>query len=409
MRLIVSLLLLLAGPARGEAVPVFSPTGPDADAYGAAENYPVTPPGSVRTQKNLVGAFSHADQIGRTRPVPHAASPSVWRRASAEIDVRYNFRGRWGTLADYLSRHPTTGLLIAHDDVILFEHYQYGRTDRDRLTSQSMAKTVLGTLVGVALGEGKIKSLDEPASTYLPALAGTELGRTPIRALLTMTGGMHFSEDYGGTDDNGKLMRDLFRRDSPGGVAAVAQFTTRVAEPGAAWNYAGLYTETLGLVLQAAVTMPLADYLATRIWQPIGTEADANWAIDAKGQEVAPCCFNAVLRDWARFGRLLAFDGAWNGIAIVPHAYLIEASTRPQTGPLAQVRFSYGYGYQVWLPGGNRRQYSLQGIHGQMLFVDPASKLILVHTAVRAKPTGDPMAGELGAVWNALVAEQAGK
>ena len=158
------LLAALAGPARADAVPVFSPTGPDAAAHGAAEGYPVHAIGPRREQRYLVGAFSHADQLGPHREVPAAAVPAPFDRAPDEIGLSYNFRGATHSLADYLERHPVTGLLIVRDRTILFEHYQYGRTDRDRFASQSMAKTVNAMLIGIAVGEGAIRSIDDPAS-----------------------------------------------------------------------------------------------------------------------------------------------------------------------------------------------------------------------------------------------------
>lgn len=402
------LFCLLSVAAHAQALPVFSATGPDAAAYGAAENYPVAPLGAARPQKYLVGAFSHFDQLNATRPVARAAAPWAWKRAPAEITLHYNFRGRVYDLAEYLARHPVTGLLIARDDTILYEHYQYARTDHDRFTSQSMAKTMVSMLVGIALSEGKIHNLDDSAATYLPPLTGGELGQTPLRALLTMTSGMQFTEDYSGHDDSFRLGRDMLRRDSPGSLPAIMQFNTRAAAPGMVWHYKGLDTETLALALQAAIKMPLADYAGQRIWSRIGTEETALWGQDARGQDVGPFGFNATLRDWARFARLLAHDGNWNGSQIIPAAYVLDATTRPPAGPQAKVSPAYGYGYQVWLPISPRRQFALLGVHGQTILVDPQSKLILVHTAVRPKPSNDPMAAEVLPLWNALVAQFGG-
>jgi CubicO group peptidase (beta-lactamase class C family) len=183
-------------------------------------------------------------------------------------------------------------------------------------------------------------------------------------------------------------------------------FDTREAPAGARFNYAGVETEVLGLVIANAVHMPLAHYLETRIWQPMGAEADAVWSIDATDHEAAYCCISATLRDWARFALLLAHDGRWNGRQIIPRQWLLDA-TRVAPGddylaPGRATRF-YGYGYQVWIFPGARRQFALLGIHGQAIYVDPKAKLVLVHTAVRLKPSNDPQAAELRALWRALV------
>lgn len=141
----------------------------------------------------------------------------------------------------------------------------------------------------------------------------------------------------------------------------------------------------------------------------MGAEADAEWTIDTTGQEVAYCCVNAVLRDWARVGMMLANDGAWNGHQIVPRQWVLDATTAQAPFLRAGTLFpSYGYGYQTWLLPGPRRQFALLGIHGQAIFVDPAAKLVLVHTAVGMKASGDPAAVELRALWGALVARHGG-
>jgi CubicO group peptidase (beta-lactamase class C family) len=220
-----------------------------------------------------------------------------------------------------------------------------------------------------------------------------------------MASGVAFRETYDGADDIAALGRALFIRPSPGAAGAVARFNTREAPPDTRFHYASIETEVLGLVLANAVRMPLANYLSTRIWQRIGAEADATWAVDVGGQEAAFCCFSATLRDWARLALLLAHDGAWNGQPIIPRQWLLDATgvAAPFLAPRTATPY-YGYGFQVWLLPGPRRQFALLGVHGQAIFVDPAARLVLVHTAVRVKPSGDPAAAELGALWQALIA-----
>lgn len=390
------------------AGPVFSDTGPDADAYGADENYPVNERRGRPPQKLLIGTFSHYDRAYPTRSVPKAGAPSALRRAAAEIGLTYRFRDNTYTLGDYLERNPVTGLLIAQGDEILFEHYRYARTDADRFVSQSMAKTVTALLLGIAVEEGAIKSIDQPAADYVPELAGTEYGKTPIRALLHMSSGVKFREVYDGTGDNATLSRALFGADNPGTAAAVAQFNTRDAPPDTRFSYAGVETEVLGLVVAGATGQSLADYLHSRIWQPLGAEADGDWVADTRGMEVAYCCFSAVLRDWARLGLMLANDGVWNGRQIVPRAWLLAgttvASNEPHLAP-GRDRRVLGYGYQVWIFPGPRRQFALLGIHGQSIFVDPEAHLVMVQTGAWVSPTGSR--AEAMALWRALVEQRA--
>jgi CubicO group peptidase (beta-lactamase class C family) len=392
------------------AVPVYSETGPDAAAYGAAQGFPLASKATTSQMQHLVAAYSHFDEIFPARAVAHAAVAWSFRRAATELKVSYAFQSNVYSLADYLSRNPTTGLLIAKDDTILFEHYQYARSDGDRFLSQSMAKTIVAMLIGIAVSEGAIKSIDDVVATYVPELAGSEYGKTALRDLLHMASGVAFSEIYDGKDDLSRLAADLLGPSGKRAIASVTQFNTRVEPPGSKWHYASVETEILGLVLRAAVQRPVADYLSEKIWQPIGTEADASWTIDNNGMEVAFCCFNAVLRDYARLGRLLAHDGSWEGRQLIPRQWIVDATTvRSGDTYLAPGTATpvYGYGYQVWLLPGSERRFVLLGIRGQMIFIDPAAKLVMAHTAVRQKPV-DPGNAETRALWSA-VAHELGK
>jgi CubicO group peptidase (beta-lactamase class C family) len=241
----------------------------------------------------------------------------------------------------------------------------------------------------------------------LPELSGTEYGVTPLRALLHMSSGVAFREQtYQLDEDIINFHKALLGKDAVGAIAALRQFNTRDAPPNTRLAYASSETEVLGLVVSRAVHMPLADYFATRIWQKLGAESDAAWAIDSTGQEVAYCCFIATLRDWARLGLMLANDGIWNGHQIVPRQWLIDATAVPRPTYLRNtIAQSWGYGYQVWILPGERRMFLLLGISGQDLFVDPESKLIMVQTAVRKLPFGDPKSPEVVALWYAVVAQ----
>ncbi len=399
---------LLLGAAAVQADPVFSDDGPDAAAYGRAEGYPIGKPASGRNLGTLVGRLSHFDQLYPSRLVARATTPSAFRYAPSEPAVTYTHDGQPRDIAGYLANNPATGLLILRGDTILVERYQYGRDDRHRLTSMSMAKTIVGLLAGIAVAEGHIKSVDDTAETYVPALAGSAYGATPIRDLLHMASGVRFTEDYSGRDDASKLMIGLFGRPGKPAADILRQFDDRDAPPGTRFHYAGGDTETLGLVVAAATGQTLSAYLHQRIWQRIGTEQDASWAIDGQGQEVAPCCFNATLRDYARLGRLLAQDGQWEGQQIIPRQWLIDATTitRPEDAFLAPgtLNRATGYGYQLWLLKSPRRLFALLGIHGQAMFIDPTSGLVMVTTSVRPLPQ-DPGSREAFALWLAVVGQ----
>lgn len=392
------------GAADRGAGPVFVPGGPDAALYGCDQGYPVPDVMTARREgdpwepRYRVGAFSHLDQIYPTRRVRGAASPWEFKRATAEI--RYRFQGRDASLADYLSRNPVTGLLIARDDVILFEHYQYARTDRDRLLAQSMVKSIMGLLVGLAIADGAIKSVDDTPEIYVPGFRGSEYGRTPIRDLLHMSSGVDFGEQRDGGRDLTRLWLDMIvGAGRKGTINSITQFNHRIAPPGRRFFYASIEPDVLGQVVRRSIDKPLSDYLRDRVWQPIGAEADATWLLDAEGFEVPHFGFSAVLRDYARLARLLAWDGAWEGKQIIPARWMVEATTvRPADAYLApgKAMKGFGYGYLFWLLPGDRRQFALMGAYGQHICIDPSSKLFMVHTALEQ---GD----EIWPLWAALV------
>jgi CubicO group peptidase (beta-lactamase class C family) len=394
------------GPIAADAVagagPRFAAGGHDAEGYGAREGYPVK---IVSRAPFLVGAFSHYDQFFESRVVGRAATPSRLSRAAAEPLLRYRAGVTILTLDDYLARNPATGLLIARGDTILVERYQYTRNDRHRFASFSMAKTVTAMLIGVALAEGRIRSVDDPAAAYVPGLADTEYGRTSLRHLLQMSSGVRFSETYSGRDDVARLFVETVVQEGAGGVEAVKPYNERGWPSGTIFSYASVETQVLGLVLRGAVQRPVGDYLHEKIWGPMGAEADATWLVDRAGQEATYCCLNAVLRDYARLGLLLAHDGNWRGRQLIPATWINEATgvrdDQPHLRP-GTARGYLGYGYQVWILPGERRMFALLGAHGQAIFVDPASRLVMVHTAAYKRAAD--FHAEAFALWRGVVA-----
>jgi CubicO group peptidase (beta-lactamase class C family) len=222
--------------------PVFSNTGPDAAGYyGAAEGYPLGTLATASQMRHLVASYSHFDELTPARIVARSAVPWSFKRA-AEPEISYRYLGRDHTIVDYLSRYPTTGLLLARDDTIFVERYQYARSDRDRFLSQSMAKTITAMLIGIAAADGAIKSIDDEAAIYVAGLAGTEYGKTPIRALLHMSSGVEFkvSYNYDGQDisdawgaiwSTARSPSPPSRSSTPASPCPARDFTTPVSRP----------------------------------------------------------------------------------------------------------------------------------------------------------------------------------
>lgn len=389
--------------------PRFDPGGFEAETLGAKRDYPVFPRGRRMAREEFVGTFSNYDRVWRGETIAKPATASPLARA-AEPPIWWEFQGTRRTLDDYLAAHPTTALLIAKGDTILVERYRYGRREETRFTSFSMAKTLTAMLMGIAVAEGKIASIDDPAGKYVPELRGTEYGRTSLKALLSMASGLAFKEDYSGNDDVAKLARDGFVRVGRGGPGILRQFDTRAVPPDTKFAYAGGDTQTVGAAIEAATGKSLAAYAAEKLWAPLGAEADASWLTDNAGMAAAYCCFQAVLRDWARVGLMLAHDGAWNGTQIVPRDWVRAATridpTRPHLWPGTATPF-FGYGFQTWTFPRNIGGFALLGVYGQSIYVDPESKLVMVHLAARALPSNNPEAPQQTALWRGVRASLA--
>jgi CubicO group peptidase (beta-lactamase class C family) len=377
---------LLAGTVASRAVLA----APDEALLGKAEGYPICQldDANIGPDRCLVGLFSHFDEVYPARKVARGGPVHQLERAAAEPAISYNTPdGRRSDVDGFLGSNRTMGLLILHGDRILVERYQYDRTPEQRFHSQSIAKTVVAMLVGIALQEGKIRSIDDLAQDYVPALADSPYGRTSLRHLLTMSSGVKYVETYKPGDDNAILTARTYKQQSAGGVDTLAPFAAREREvpAGTRFYYASSETVALALALRAAVGVPLADYLSEKVWKPMGAEADANWLIDAGGYEVGFVGLNATLRDYGRLGLLLANEGAVEGRQIVPVAW-VRAMTTPDAPHLrfgAALQYS-GYGYQTWLIDARAPYFALLGIRGQAIFVDPVTKVVVVFIAVHA-------------------------
>lgn len=383
------------------------PDGPDADTLGQREGYPFCRAAEYVSQARCrVGAFSNFEKLFPASRIAAPAVPSPLKRGP-EPKISYSFAGQTGDLDRYLGRHPVTGLIVAKRDTILVERYQYGRRPEHLLTSFSMAKTVTALLVGIAIQERAIASLDDPADKYAPDLKGTEYGRTPIRALLQMSSGVRFREVYTDAGSDIAVLGRLTLGQDPGGsLAAIKRFDVREAAPGTRFSYASAETLVLGLVLTGATGKPVARYAEEKLWQPLGAEAAAAWSKDARGQEITFAYFHATLRDWARLGLMLANEGRWNGRSIVP-AEWIKAATTVAPGEerlrIVDAGLRLGYGFQTWLVGRGEWAFAMRGYRGQWLIVEPRAGLVMVQTAARA---GDDRSAdnEMLALWDAVAA-----
>jgi CubicO group peptidase (beta-lactamase class C family) len=389
---------------------------PEEAALCKAQGYPV---GTARTWFMepcfRVGSFTHQGEIagifgGVANVMQAATHPLELGRATQEPAFQWSVSGLSGlTIDDYLNRQPAMALLIVKDGVIQVERYRYERTAEHRFLSNSMAKTMTAMGIGIALREGKIKSLEDRADLYAPALSDTLYGETTIRNLLRMSSGAKFDERYDGKDD---LARYGIAAHIGGAGAGAKVIATRLHPQGTVFNYASAETDMLALVMRGATGQTLSAYLESRLWQPMGAQSSGLWRAGSDGLERAGGNFNATAQDYARLGMLLANDGVRADRPdlgeIIPKDFLIEATdwTRhPEAfAPKKATRY-YGYGYQVWTFPSTKRRFALLGVYGQSIFVDPEQKLVMVHLAANATANSGQtnMAIDVGSLWYGVV------
>ncbi|HEX8302390.1 serine hydrolase domain-containing protein [Sphingomonas sp.] len=281
-------------------------------------------------------------------------------------------------IESFLDAQNVGGLIVLKNGRIVLERYARGYGAQGRWTSFSVAKSFTSTLVGAAIRDGFIKSVDEPVTKYIPELVGSGYDGVSIAQLLTMTSGVKWNEDY--TSPTSDVAR-MFIEPVPAGVDPTVHYMKKLPRefaPGSKWVYKTGETNLIGVLVMRATKRPLATYLSQKIWSK-GMEQDAFWMTDPSGNEVSGCCLSVSLRDYARLGQF-ALEG---GKGVVPAHWFAEATrSHADVGPPGS---GYGYGYQWWTyPNG---RIGAQGIFGQTIRIDPKAKVVIVISAAAPKAT----------------------
>lgn len=269
----------------------------------------------------------------------------------------------------FLEEHNTVAFLIIRNDTIQYEKYFNKYKQSDVIASFSMAKSVTSILIGCAIDDGLIKSVEEPVIQYIPELAKNGFSDLKIIHLLQMTSGIQFNESY--VNPFGDAASIYYGRNLD---KEIKHFKRKCA-PGVEFEYKSGDPQILGLLLQRALKgKSITEYLQEKLWTPLGMEYDASWSIDKKsnGLEKTFCCINARARDFAKIGRLYLNKGKWNGKQIVSEKWVTESTKVDTSNGSAKY-----YQYQWWLPSPNG-DFMAQGILGQYVYVNPAKNLILV-------------------------------
>jgi CubicO group peptidase (beta-lactamase class C family) len=354
----------------------------------AEDDYPVGTVSSMWWPQNMFGSYRHWDQIFAVRTIARGGAVLPLEVGEPLAEFTYDYRGRSRTIADYMERNRVTGLLAIHDGVIRLEQYAHGADETSLFASQSVAKSIVSTLVGRAIHDGLIASVTDPLDRYVPELARSGYAGVPIEAALQMSSGIAFSEDYDDPNSDVSRMWELAGERHRRPINDFLFDYAAQSPPGKVYNYAGADTQVLGMLLTVVSGMPLADYTSQALWKPLGMEADGSWMVDSEEDSAMEIAFTGVsarLRDYGRFGLLMAQDGLWEGERLLPDGWVAQATvpSSPQLLP-GELYYGYplGYQYQWWtLPWGDG-VFTAQGVNGQFVYVDPANKLVLVQTAV---------------------------
>ncbi|MWV28196.1 serine hydrolase [Erythrobacter sp. GH3-10] len=289
----------------------------------------------------------------------------------------------------FMQRQNAAAVVVVHDGKVVMERYGLDFSANGKWTSFSVAKSLTSTLVGAALADGDIESLDDNVSKYLPDMRGSAYDDVTIRQLLTMSSGVKWNEDYSDPQSDVALFAEHEPEDE--NVDALVDYMRQLprdAEPGTRWQYNTGETNLIGVLVREATGKNLADYLSEKVWAPFGMEQDATWILSRSGSEISGCCIQASTRDMARFGLFALGGGMAGGKRVVPEGWFAEAAQPAfETG-----RFGRGYGYQWWTyPGG---VYAASGLYGQGILIDPSRDLVIATNSNWRQSTGNDGAGE---------------
>ncbi len=310
--------------------------------------------------------FQRMDELMASRPVHRGDKVYELTEMPRDLsDVTYEVEGETFKLSHFMAMESNMGLLVIKDNNILLEHYAPGHTASSHWISFSVTKSVSSMLIGAAIKDGYIKSVDEPVVNYVPRFRGTGYEKTTIKDVLQMASGIRWNEDYA------DLNSDVAKAGGFNGIQLVRYLATLPAEatPGEKFNYNTGETNLVGEILRAAIGNNAATYLTHKIWKPFGMEYDAFWMLgEPGGGELGGCCINATLRDYARIGIFAMNEGKLpDGTSVLPENWMKE-STTPSKG-------YEGYGYLWWLWGDG--SYSALGIFGQTIFIDPENQVVI--------------------------------
>jgi CubicO group peptidase (beta-lactamase class C family) len=330
-------------------------------------------------------AYRNVDRMFVTRAIRRGTTVLPLQRGE-EISPQYQADGKTRGVDAYFGRANVAGLLVIKDERIVLERYALGLEENVRWSSMSMIKSLTSTLIGAALQQGAIGSLDDAVSKYIPALRGCAYDVVTVRHLITMSSGVRWNEDY--TDRNSDVNRysKSLGDKVPGGVLALMRSLKAEHRPGSHFNYNSGDTYLLGSLLSAATGKTLADYMSETIWSRLGMEFDAFYTLESEGgQEIGGSRAGIALRDFGRFGVFLLRNGMIDGTSVLPPGWIDNAGhpafvLDPETNRYG----ARGYGYSWWIdPDGSMVAL---GFAGQALYVNRKAGVVIVTLSCQPQP-----------------------
>jgi CubicO group peptidase (beta-lactamase class C family) len=320
------------------------------------------------------------------------------------LDFSYELEGVSRPASEALERTHTDAFLVMRDGVIIHEAYLNRTHERTHFMSYSMAKSINSVMLGVALKDGKVRSVTDPVTKYVPEVAGSAYEATTLRDVLQMRSGTDWNDNFFQPGPAKDINEQAFMRNEVRFVSA-AYSARRAHAPGTVFNYNTVDAALIGLVIERAVGKPISQYMSEKLWKPAGMESYGFYVLDGPpgvGREFTGGGFNAVLRDYGRLGQLMLDGGAAGKRQILAPEWVAE-STTPAPGPEARSAQSLGYAYLWWTLNGTRAFLALGG-EGQIILVDPASRTVIVKLShVPVGPAGDLVQKETFAFLKAVL------
>lgn len=326
--------------------------------------------------ENLAHTFQHTPEIQPVNIIENGDGDVFCFETGETIHLpeQFSFQGEQYSVDEFLTDTKTTALLVIKDDKIRYEKYYMGGDENTLFSSNSIGKSFVSALFGIAVSEGYIESVDDPLGKYIKEFRGTELENIPLKACLQMASGIDFDED----NDMSKFsLKTLLAIPS---IQAISKYGVQ-EEPFTQRRYLSINTEILGEVIVQATGQNLSQYMEDKLWTKIGVQQEAYWTLN-NDKELAMGGLSVSLRDYARFARLYLNNGVYDGKQIIPEQWVKDSldASAPYSKPGADgiPYAALGYGYQWWIPAGTEQEFAAIGVYGQWIYVNPTSNTIIV-------------------------------